>query len=79
MSGNPILLKPKELCSIFGVKVKTIYSMLYRNEIPGAFQLGKSWYIDQQVLFKELEKKATFKVRPKDISQDPNSGRHEII
>lgn len=75
----PKLLKPKELCSIFGVKVKTIYAMLYRKEIPGAFQLNsRNWYIDEEVLLKELEKKATAKIRSTGIIPNPNSDRHGI-
>lgn len=78
MPNIPLLLKPKELCSIFGVQVKTIYAMLYRHEIPGAFQIGKSWYINQQVLLSELEKKATSKQRTLSQFLDPHSGRHGI-
>ena len=78
MNSVPTLLKPKELCSIFGVSVKTIYLMLYRDDIPGAFQLGKNWYINQDTLFKELEKKASLRSKPRSLNDDPNSGRHGI-
>ncbi len=76
--NTPLLLKPKELCSIFGVKVKTIYAMLYRGDVPGAFQIGNSWYIDKHILLKELEKKASSKQKPAGQSTYPNSDRHGI-
>ena len=78
MSNIPLLYKPKELCSIFGVSVKTVYAMLYRQQIPGAFQIGKSWYINREVLLKDLEKKSFSNLRPLGKSQDPNSGLHGI-
>ena len=78
MTDIPSLLKPKELCSIYGVKVKTIYEMLYRQQIPGSFQIGRSWYINKQVLLSDLEKKASMKQRQSGKFPDPNSDRHGI-
>lgn len=78
MSGKSLFFKPKELCSIYGTTVKTIYAMLYRQEIPGAFQVGRNWFINKQILLGDLEKKSALNQRNLGKVLDPNSGRHGI-
>ncbi|OGU94582.1 MAG: hypothetical protein A2475_03905 [Ignavibacteria bacterium RIFOXYC2_FULL_35_21] len=78
MNDMPLLLKPKELCSIYGASVKTIYAMLYRRQIPGAFQIGRCWYINKQVLLADLEKKSALNQRSVGKSFDSISDRHGI-
>ena len=76
--NSPLFYKPKEVCSILGVETSTIYAMLYRGDIPGAFQIGRSWYINKKVLQKYLDNLSTSRPKTRSINLDPNSDRHGI-
>jgi excisionase family DNA binding protein len=65
-------LSPCELAQELGVSAKFIYKLLWKNQIPGASQLGRRWFIDKQIFFASLYKQPT---RPKP-SSDGGSTDH---
>lgn len=52
-----------EVSELLRVSTKWLYRMLNRREIPGAFRIGKVWFIDQEVLIQGLRDKAAKPVK----------------
>lgn len=47
-----------ELSELLRCSQKWLYQRLNKGEIPGAFRLGATWFIDKEVLIQSLKAKA---------------------
>lgn len=51
----------KEVAALLKIDVKTVYKLAKQGEIPGHFKIGSIHFIDEEVFFAELKKRATQK------------------
>ncbi len=63
-----------ETASLLGKSEKWVYSRL--KELPGAFKLGGSWFIDKEILMSELKSLANKPAR--QSSHRPVNARHGL-
>jgi hypothetical protein len=64
-----------ELADMLRVSVKWCYQQLNAGNIPGAFKLSRSWFIDRQIFLDALKQKALSKARP---IPNADRGRHNL-
>lgn len=76
--ANNLLMSVGDLALLLQRSTKSIYQLLNRGEIVGAFRIGKSWYVHRQIFLDDLEKKAQLPTRRPTIKGDP-SDRHKLL
>jgi len=64
-----------ETAAILGVSEKTVYSWVAKGILPGAFKIGGRWFIDKEMMLKELKGRATLPKR----NPRPSEDRHGLL
>lgn len=60
---------------VMNVSVKTVYRMLVKGEIPGAFKFGGTWRIDREIFHAYYKRQATPKSKGRT---DSTESRHDL-
>ena len=75
-------MEPRPYISVFDVarmlNVSTKWVYQHIGEIPGAFRIGRSWFIDREILITSLKEKAK-RPAPKRVDRGGHDNRHGLL
>jgi excisionase family DNA binding protein len=71
-----LYLSVGEIAGLLRTSEKWIYQQLAKGNIPGAFRIGRTWLIDQEIFTSKLKEKAQ---KPIQVKRDSGSkNRHSL-
>jgi excisionase family DNA binding protein len=55
---TPTSFRVSEILPIIRLSRSAVYAKLHRNEIPGAYRIGKSWRINKEEFLNEIKRRS---------------------
>jgi excisionase family DNA binding protein len=55
---TPTSFRVREILPILRLSRSAVYAKLHRNEIPGAYRIGKTWRINKEEFLNEMKRRS---------------------
>jgi excisionase family DNA binding protein len=85
---TPTSFRVSEILPIIRLSSSAVYAKLHRNEIPGAYRIGKTWRINKEEFLNEIKRRSrqrtlmsrtlASETNTSVLGTSPQRGRHGI-